>query len=300
MASVVFYEQIIKNSAGDPDTWSLIVGLAVVSGVFLSQGLHGCGVWQQFRLGTRSFLGTLIAVLVFGVIFFFETTWSTIQLGRASRQPEVFADLSGHCGVYSGRGWQRFWNEVWNRNFRGGMEGFLGANRCRIEHYQLLKAKSQLNCNGIQDSSQCLDFYMQVFGRRGHWNSITRQFFFDEARAGAISENRADTERLWIQYFIRDRELELARPGITQQARVEDDFSESAEYYKAKEELENLRLTKRMVEKIDALIKSDEKTPEVLKYRDLRREWLHQFERLGELEDQVRILRAKLSYNPSL
>jgi hypothetical protein len=275
------------------------IALGGLAGVALAQFLFEFSIIQIKRRAIRNILGVLTGVVLFSGVFFAEHVMSTIQLSRAMRDPESFAVVSGHCGVYSGRGLIRWYQLSWKPVIENKMAAFLFSNQCRIDHFLDLRKRAQLPCAQDEDALSCLNRWMTTFSKRGFWNYPTRKMFYAEAQSGVINGQDAEVDKKWIKYALQDYELEQSHPTLIQQAGVEEDFNDIHHFFKVRDEHQNLVLTKEIFEHAAQAIK-DDKTPEAQRFKEVRKEVNLKLEKLPELEEDLKNAQAKVSYNPSL
>lgn len=298
-ASVDYFKNVAYPEQPQVDSVLKIVGLGALAGLALIHFLYEFSIIQIKRRAYRNGLGMLIGIAVFFGVFFAENVMSTIQLSKAMRDPETFAVVNGHCGVYSGRGLIRWYQLSWDPRIENKMAAFQFSNQCRIDHFLDLRKRAQLPCLQEEDALSCLNRWMTTFSKRGYWNYPTRKMFFDEAKVGVISGRDADADKKWITFALRDYELEQSHPTLTQQAGVEEDFNDVHHYYKVRDAHQNLVLTKEIFEHAALAIK-DDKTPDALRFKEIRKEVNLKLEKLPELEEDLKNAQAKVSYNPSL
>lgn len=264
-----------------------ITALAAIAGIALSEFFAQLNIIQIKQFFLRAPLGILIGVVLFWGIFFSEHVMSTIRLKRAIRDPDVFAVVRGHCGVYSGRGLVRWYKESLGSDLNKQLASFNFSNQCRIDHFLDLRRTNQINCMTDEDPMACLSRWMLTFSKRGYWNLPTRKMFFEEAKANA------DGDKKWISFALRDYELELSHPNMIQQAGIQEDFNDLHHYHKLKEEYDNLLLTKEIFAHVEKRVK-DDRSAEVQKFKETRKEVNLKLERIPELEVDIRNTKEKI------
>lgn len=297
VASVDYFKHVAYPAQPEIDYLIKIFVLACLAGVPLAQFLYAFSIIQIERPALRAALGMLVGVAVFGAVFMAENVMSTVRLSKAIRDNEVFAGIQGHCGVYSGRGLVRWYQLSFDPNIENRLQAFQFSNRCRIDHFLDLRKRNQLPCQADEDSLGCLSRWMLTFSKRGYWNYPTRKMFFEEAKTGLVTGPDAEAGKKWVGYALRDYELEQSHPTMIQQAGIEEGFNDVHHYHKVKEELDNLLLTKEVFE-YAAQIQKDDKSPDTIKFREVRKEVELKLEKVPELEELLQTAKSKISYSP--
>ncbi|MBS1959660.1 MAG: magnesium transporter [Bdellovibrionales bacterium] len=300
-ATAVYYTQVVHEPTAETASVFKILALASLAGTALAHFLYRLHIIPFDKPVVRVSVGAVLGLVVFSGIFFVEHIMSTIQLSKATRDSDLFSVVKGHCGVYSGHGLIRWYKTSWNPTLQNRMEAFLFSNQCRIEHFVDLRHRQQIPCNADENSYACLERWMTIFSKRGFWNIETRKMFFEAIKQTGIKSGDDDAEKKWIQYAFKDHDLEQARPTLVQQAGIGGEFSDMNLYYKTKDEYDNLTMTKTVFDFVETQLKKEDKpSPDVLKFKDMQKEVSLQLEKLPELEENLRNIRSKVSYNPSL
>jgi hypothetical protein len=300
LSSSTNYQSVALGEPWNTRTW-LELGLASgIAGILLAEFLSVNG----FRIADSRWIRFIVG-LPMGWVFFFvllsgEKVMSDIQLNRATKKQDLFALVDGHCGTYAGLGLRRWYALQWKGTLRDRVETYLARNACRMKHFTQMRKSKSIHCAPDDTEAQCLAFWMQTFAKRGQWISSNRRYFFDEFKKVAIPAQEADPEKKWITYALLDHDLEMGRPNLIQQAAGLEEFTDTYQYYKSADELDHLRVGKQIFEHVSAIVKAEDKNPESVRFRDIFREAQLKFEKIPELEHQVQVLRARLSYSPSL
>jgi hypothetical protein len=268
--------------------------IAAVSGVALAWGLASLGLFPK-AAGKKIVYGSVLGMVFFLVFFGVEDFLSEKKL-YSEVKPQSFSEVKGHCGVYIGRALIQNYRWNWNSSLPAIMTDFETSNRCRIHHFVELVKRNQIDCRPEEDQVQCLVRWMPVFAERGYWNADIRRMFLNEMDR-VYKESKAPGSAVkvgnesYVEYALKDYELDAARPSLLKQAGLEEEFSNGYLYYRQLDDLQNIILTKEIFQAVaDTLPKETagtEESPPVLKFRDAMKEVSFKIEKIPELQKDL-------------
>lgn len=256
----------------------ILASVAAFSGVVLFAALHHLGLFVR-SAAKLALLGAVSGPLIFGSLFYLEDIYSDKMLNVAAT-PQSFSELRGHCGKCIGRAILKYYYLEWTPTVQNSLKDFQMANNCRNSHFIALEKAKGLSCQAGEDEIQCRLKWMDGFAKNGFWNPSARKLFFKQVFH--IWDNPNTTEgsaqvkvESLLNFLIKDHELEENAQPIWRQAGILEQFSDEFHYEKAREEVENLMITKVVLEEAAKIYRANDSASDLealQKYKEIENE----------------------------
>jgi len=302
VAEVVRFRYWIFQGDHAPGMLFVFLVLAMISGYCV---LAAFKKLELLKLTTdkQVFYGTIFGVASFLVFFIFEDVISENRLMQSS-DPKVFSEIRGHCGAYAGRAILKYYYVDVDPTPAHLILDYEMSDHCRLAHFADLKKNNVVLCDKKEDEVQCQVRWMDIFAEKGFWNAADRKVFLDEVLS-IKSRVRSDQLRIqedsWYNYALKDHDLVGAHSGTLKQAGIDEQFSDEYNFYKYKDELDDLKMTEEIFTAIRGMKTEDTPlSPGLVKFQDLDQEVRFDIEKIPELEKQIGDIKKRLNYNPSL
>jgi hypothetical protein len=138
----------------------------------------------------------------------------------------------------------------------------------------------------------CTIRWMEGFSRHGYYNSRTRRMFFD--RVQKIWPN-SKKESALVEYLFKDQELAAAKMGILKQAGLDDTMNERYLLIQEREDLQDLLVTKDLVEWTHSVLNTERNNPEpyLFKLKDYTQDVSAKLAKIPDLQTEIKQLESK-------
>ena len=263
--------------------------LLICSGVLLGFCIRELNPKRAFG---RSLLdGVAINLVVFLGVNLTETALSR-QYYRRHNQIQNFSTLNGHCGIHAGRTILKLIHAQDDSTPRGALEEFSMMDHCRLSHLSYLMSHKTTFCESGEDPIDCQIRWMGGIAEHGFWNHTTRMFFYDQVMKVWPDSKK---EEALVNYFLKDQEFELGRQSILRQAGIEEALNAEALLLQAKEEFDNLVLSREIVKSIEPLVSvvTTVPPPYLFKFMDTQAELTNKLAKISELEKEIQRLEGQ-------
>ena len=295
VASTYRFVALISQPEHSPLSILVLVGIAFGAGIFLAFALSKLSLFPN-ELWKKLVYGGISGIAVYFALFGLEDVMSQKKL-YGSFNEQSFADLKGHCGVYSGRAITHSYLQF-VKSIPHLLEDYRTGDRCRMNHFQEAKKRAQL-CKTGEDDVQCRLRYMGIFSEKGYWNVSVRKMFLDEMMNLSSDEGGKKVSNVaWAEYLLKDQELISARSSLIRQMGLEEGMSEEFLYMKEAEEYQDLMETKKIIESVTKALPEDAEFEPM----DLRNHFAEavqqgkvQLKRIEEVEHDLQDLKKKVS-----
>jgi hypothetical protein len=309
------FQHVVYEEVRTDRIFAVLIAVSAISGISLGWFLKRLKLFPASGFRT-SVLGAALGYILFFGLFSFEDRLSEKRL-HALHQPSDFGYLRGHCGVYLARAMDRVYDSILDPSVRNQMKEVTIANHCRIHHLKLLDRSNQLGCDPEKDQVQCLLRWMDGFSEHGFWDVTLRRFFFSRVAEIYLSETPLDkpakgtlaptlspdgkfpitSKNSYLEYALRDHELELARPSFLEQAGLKEEFTDQYEQLRTQEELENAIATRDIINFVEKAVRpiNENESPTLRKFAELTREIKAQAEKIPELKRDLEGIKTRSS-----
>jgi hypothetical protein len=218
-------------------------------------------------------------------------TYLTDAIYQKNNLPIYFSKITDHCGVQSGRTFLKLLHANSDNDRDGEFEEFKLNNRCRVTHFFYIMQLPSF-CNVNEDPMDCTIRWMEGFSRHGYYNSRTRRMFFD--RVQKIWPN-SKKESALVEYLFKDQELAAAKMGILKQAGLDDTMNERYLLIQEREDLQDLLVTKDLVEWTHSVLNTERNNPEpyLFKLKDYTQDVSAKLAKIPDLQTEIKQLESK-------
>ncbi len=278
------FERLIFQKGQNPNSYWLMYGVVLVAGLALGSSFH----WLKVRAhkGVNYVIaGVALTFLAFAGVTAAEDEMSEARFLQRTK-PEYFSILSDHCGVYAGRTVLKVIHLEFSQPQMGIIREFEVNNTCRLRHFAFLNEQNPGVCSPEQDKIECRIKWMTQFSEHGMWNYVTRRFFFAEILKYWPNSKK---EEALVNYVTKDQELESGRTSLVRQAGIEEEFAEHFMLFHLKDELENLKMTQKVLSGVAPLLKDVKVSPPpyLLKFKDMTSDIEPKLAKIPEMEKEI-------------